>query len=138
MSLFFWAITFDISGLGDPASSYATAGLALRIIWPHKPHHYVKVETSSGGSSAATGRILAEFGIWDIILISDQKVKVGLKSDTLLEDLITFNCCRRHLFALKWLSSNVIRLLGWLRRFIYFTGTRHGFTLYIVAYIVHF
>jgi hypothetical protein len=25
-------ITFDLSGLGDPASSYATAGLALRII----------------------------------------------------------------------------------------------------------
>ena len=32
MSLFVWVITFDLSGLGDPASSYATAGLALRII----------------------------------------------------------------------------------------------------------
>jgi hypothetical protein len=30
--LFVWVITFDLSGLGDPASSYATAGLALRII----------------------------------------------------------------------------------------------------------
>jgi hypothetical protein len=46
--LFVWAITFDLSGLGDPASSYATTGLALQIIWPHKPHHYVKVETPSG------------------------------------------------------------------------------------------
>jgi hypothetical protein len=71
MSLFVWAITFDISGWGDPASSYATAGLALRIIWPYNPHHYVKVEASSGGNSAATGRILAEFGIGDIILNSD-------------------------------------------------------------------
>ena len=51
VSLFFWVITFDLSGLGDPASSYATAGLALRIIWPHKPHHCVKVGTPSGGSS---------------------------------------------------------------------------------------
>jgi hypothetical protein len=32
VSLFVWAITFDLSGLGDPASSYATAGLALWII----------------------------------------------------------------------------------------------------------
>ena len=31
VSLFVWVITFDLSGLGDPASSYATAGLALRI-----------------------------------------------------------------------------------------------------------
>jgi len=48
VSLFVWVITFDLKGLGDPASSYATASLALRIIWPHKPHHYVKVETPSG------------------------------------------------------------------------------------------
>ena len=52
VSLFVWVITFDLSGLGDPASSYATAGLALRIIWPHKPHHYVKVETPSGGKES--------------------------------------------------------------------------------------
>ena len=49
VSLSVWVITFDLSCLGDPASSYATTGLALRIIWPHKPHHYVKVETPSGG-----------------------------------------------------------------------------------------
>ena len=49
MSLFVWVITFDLSGLRDPASSYVTASLALRIIWPHEPHHYVKVGTPSGG-----------------------------------------------------------------------------------------
>jgi hypothetical protein len=32
VSLFVWIITFDLSGMGDPASSYATAGIALRII----------------------------------------------------------------------------------------------------------
>ena len=47
VSLFVWAIIFDLSGLGDPANSYATAGLALRIIWPHKPHNYVKIDTPS-------------------------------------------------------------------------------------------
>jgi hypothetical protein len=30
--LLVWIITFDLSGKGDPASSYATAGIALRII----------------------------------------------------------------------------------------------------------
>jgi hypothetical protein len=37
------SITFDMSGMGAPASSYATAGIALRILWPRKPRHYVKV-----------------------------------------------------------------------------------------------
>jgi len=32
VSLFVWVITFDLSGLGDPTSSYAAANLALRII----------------------------------------------------------------------------------------------------------
>jgi hypothetical protein len=32
ISLFVWVITFDLSGMGGPASSYATAGIALRII----------------------------------------------------------------------------------------------------------
>jgi hypothetical protein len=47
VSLFIWVISFDLSGISAPASSYATAGLALRITWPHKSHHYVKVETPS-------------------------------------------------------------------------------------------
>jgi hypothetical protein len=32
VSHFVWIITFDLSGMGDPTSSYATAGIALRII----------------------------------------------------------------------------------------------------------
>ena len=32
VSLLVWVITFDLSGKGDPTSSYATAGIALRII----------------------------------------------------------------------------------------------------------
>jgi hypothetical protein len=31
VSLFVWIITFGLSGMGDPTSSYATAGSALRI-----------------------------------------------------------------------------------------------------------
>jgi hypothetical protein len=44
-----YLIPFDLSGMGGSTSSYATAGIALRVIWPHKSHHYVKVETPSGG-----------------------------------------------------------------------------------------
>jgi hypothetical protein len=42
-------IPFRLSGMGGPASSYTTAGIALRIIWLRKPHHYVKVEIPSVG-----------------------------------------------------------------------------------------
>jgi hypothetical protein len=50
-SLLVWAVTFDLSGMGGPASSYATASIAFRIIWPHKPHHYFLVEIRSVGKS---------------------------------------------------------------------------------------
>lgn len=39
-------ITFDLSDMWDPTSSYVTAGIALRITWPLKPHHHVTVQTS--------------------------------------------------------------------------------------------
>ena len=44
ISLLVWVITFDLFDTGGPTSSYATAGIAVRILWPHKPHHYVKVK----------------------------------------------------------------------------------------------
>ena len=35
--------------MGGPASSYATAGIALRVISILKPPHHDKVETPRGG-----------------------------------------------------------------------------------------
>jgi hypothetical protein len=35
--------------MGDPTSSYATAGIALRVIGMLKPPHHDKVETPRGG-----------------------------------------------------------------------------------------
>jgi hypothetical protein len=49
VSLSVWVITFDLSGKGDPASRYATAGVALGILWPRKHHHHVKVRIPPGG-----------------------------------------------------------------------------------------
>jgi hypothetical protein len=41
--------TFDKSHKGRLASGYTTASIALRILWPHKPHHYVKVRITLRG-----------------------------------------------------------------------------------------
>jgi hypothetical protein len=35
--------------MGDPTSSYAIAGIALRVSGAFKPHHHDKVETPSVG-----------------------------------------------------------------------------------------
>ena len=43
-SLVAWVITFDLSGMGDPASSYATAGTVVRI----PPLHQIS-DTIRGG-----------------------------------------------------------------------------------------
>jgi hypothetical protein len=44
-------MSLDLSGLGDPASSYATADIALEIIGARKPHRHNKAETPLGGPS---------------------------------------------------------------------------------------
>jgi len=44
--------------MGDPTSSYTTAGKALRVIWPCKPYHYMKVGINMEGHPRI---LLAEF-----------------------------------------------------------------------------
>jgi hypothetical protein len=57
--------------------AYATASIALGIMWPHKPHHYVKVGIPSGGGgglkctapanlrlSSRRGSSLPSSGVW--------------------------------------------------------------------------
>jgi hypothetical protein len=44
VSLFVWLLPLDLSGMGAPTSSYATAG---RVSGALKPHHHDKVETPS-------------------------------------------------------------------------------------------
>jgi hypothetical protein len=56
--------------MGDPTSSYVTAGIALRVSGALKPHHHDKVETPSVG----TGRRLAQLFCWAYI---------GLKSHSM-------------------------------------------------------
>jgi hypothetical protein len=48
------SIIFDVFGMGDPTSRWAIAAIKLRIIWSHKPHHYDKLEITSGGLSTST------------------------------------------------------------------------------------
>jgi hypothetical protein len=42
-------LPLDQSSLGDPASSHATAGIALGVQGAHKPSHHAKVGTPSRG-----------------------------------------------------------------------------------------
>jgi hypothetical protein len=51
VSLFAWLLPLDLAGMGDPTSSYATAGIALRVSGALKIHHHDKVETPSVGTS---------------------------------------------------------------------------------------
>jgi hypothetical protein len=49
VSIFVWLLPLDLSGMGDYPSSYATAGIALRVLGALKPHHHDKMETPSVG-----------------------------------------------------------------------------------------
>jgi hypothetical protein len=48
VSLFVWLLPLDLSGMDASTSSYATAGIALRVSEALKLHHN-KVETPSMG-----------------------------------------------------------------------------------------
>jgi hypothetical protein len=50
VSLFVWLLPIDLSGLGGATSSYATAGIALRVSGTLNPHHHDKVGIASVGS----------------------------------------------------------------------------------------
>jgi hypothetical protein len=45
VSPFVWLLPLDLSFMGDSSSSYATAGIGLRVSGALKPHHHDKVET---------------------------------------------------------------------------------------------
>jgi hypothetical protein len=49
VSLFVWLLPHDLSDMGAATSSYATAGIALRVLGTLKSHHHDKVETPSVG-----------------------------------------------------------------------------------------
>jgi hypothetical protein len=48
-------LPLDLSGLGGPTSSYATAGIALRVSGALKPHYHDKVEIASVGPDTFQG-----------------------------------------------------------------------------------
>jgi hypothetical protein len=54
ISLFVWLLPLDLSGMGAPTSSYATAGIALRVSGALKHHHHDKMETPSVGTVRIT------------------------------------------------------------------------------------
>jgi hypothetical protein len=58
-----------LSGLGDPAGSNATAGLALRVTGTHKPLCYDKVKIPSGGHSYYNSRKLKVYITYMVSLI---------------------------------------------------------------------
>ena len=76
-------ITFDLSGMGDPASSYATADVAVRILWPRKPHQCVKVGVSSEVRAMNTS------GNWHYLCDTASDTHVGWMTQVLCSALHT-------------------------------------------------
>jgi hypothetical protein len=70
--------------MGDPTSSYATAGIALRVSGALKPHHHDKVETPSAGIRRSYGFYLIRPPSLDIVLfkkkspLRDTKIAIPL------------------------------------------------------------
>jgi hypothetical protein len=64
--------------MGDPTSSYATAGIALRVSGALKPYHHDRVETQSVGLTTTLPFLsLPENGIgaeaWDSTILYDNR-----------------------------------------------------------------
>ena len=69
VSLFVWRLPFDLSIKGSPASSYATAGIALRVTDVLKPLTTIRWIHQRGGQSVTTNKIiLRHWCIWLVFL----------------------------------------------------------------------
>jgi hypothetical protein len=66
--LFVWLLPLDLSGLGGPTSTYATAGIALRVSGVLKSHHHDKVGIASVGESAHKWCLFLGKYTWNIDL----------------------------------------------------------------------
>jgi len=105
VSLFVWALPFDLSGMGGPTSSYATTGIAIRVTESHKPPHHYKVETPFGGVLQNPSGFIC--GCTDLV------------SDKLLKDLhrkliltfIDIPCYRQACFLFDIRQENIIGCL---------------------------
>lgn len=61
--LFVWLLPHkDLSSKGGPTNSYATAGIALEIVWTRKPHRWDKARIPSGVRDA----LLFHHNLWFI------------------------------------------------------------------------
>jgi hypothetical protein len=49
VSLFIWLLPFNLSAVGGPTSSYATAGIGVRVSGALQPHHHNNVRITSVG-----------------------------------------------------------------------------------------
>jgi len=80
VSLFVWLLPFDLSGLGGPTGSYATAGIALQVLVACRLPHNVKVETPLGETAYPTKEKKIDYlqrGISNPKCLTCNKIYVG-------------------------------------------------------------
>ena len=63
--LLVWVNIFDLSGMVGPTSSYATASIALRVIWPCRSHRHIKIGIPSVGPNSFRS---SNYFKWTILL----------------------------------------------------------------------
>jgi hypothetical protein len=97
VSLFVWLLPLDLSGMGDLTSSYATAGVALRVSGALKPHHHNKVETPPVGSIYYYSDVFPRFNcsdLWSLVQIAtidiaDKNFDIGFNFHRNSESIIS-------------------------------------------------
>jgi hypothetical protein len=78
--------------MGCPTSSYATAGIALRVSGALKPHHYDKVETPSVGITNVY-LILKMTVFWNSVFLTTYQLDVSATLWTFIGELLRLNRC---------------------------------------------
>jgi hypothetical protein len=68
-----------MSGMGGPTSSYATAGITLRVSGALKPHHHDKEETLSVGYLATNRRNIIYALSYPLISLHCHKINQNLE-----------------------------------------------------------
>jgi hypothetical protein len=89
VSFFVWLLPLDLSGMGVPTSSYATAGIALRVSGALKPHHHDKVRHHWWGHATLNTIFMLLLSKFVVNEVKDSHCRHGFncKLETVLNDL---------------------------------------------------
>ena len=140
VSLLVRVTTFELSGTWCHTSSVTTASTVLRIIWPHNPHHCVKVGIPRWGATVEICLIVKTTQNKTLYFRSNYRWNCSPEEATNGNHLCKCRVHKRHKFIITILQSKTIKYFNFTNiqnKTVFISHTYHA-SGYIYIYSFSF